>query len=80
MSRIRPLSKEEVGPDERAMLEKAERAFGEPLAPSGIQAYCPPILAASRALGEAPARSAQLRAQIRSLVCLRVAQLVGCRF
>jgi hypothetical protein len=80
MPRIRPLTKDEVGQEARALLEQAERAFGEPLAPSGIQAYCPPILEASRILGAAPARSAQLRAQLRSLVCLRVAQMVGCRF
>ena len=80
MPRIRPLTKDEVGPEQRVLLERAERAFGEPLAPSGIQAYCPPILEASRMLGAAPARSAQLRAQLRSLVCLRVAQMVGCRF
>lgn len=80
MARIRPLTKDEVAPETRAMLEDVERFFGEPLIPAGIQAYTPPILEAGRILGAAPARSAQLRAQIRSLVCLRVAQLVGCRF
>jgi hypothetical protein len=80
MPRIRPLTKDEVNPDVRVMLEQAERAFGEPLVSSGIQAYCPPILEASRALGAAPARSGTVPAQIRALVCLRVAQMVGCPF
>jgi alkylhydroperoxidase family enzyme len=62
------------------MLEQAGRAFGAPLAPSGIQAYRPPILEASRALGAAPAWSHQLPAALRSLVCLRAAQLAGCPF
>jgi hypothetical protein len=62
------------------MLEQAGRAFGAPLASSGIQAYCPPILAASRALGAAPARSHLLPAALRPLVCLRAAQLAGCPF
>ncbi len=80
MPRVRPLTKDEVAPPVRALLEQAERAFGEPLIPTGIQAYCPPILEASRFLGAAPARSGLLPAQLRSLACLRVAQMVGCPF
>ncbi len=80
MARIGPLTKDEVAPHVRTMLEQAERAFGEPLVSSGIQAYCPPILEASRALGAAPARSGTLPPLIRSLVCLRAAQLAGCPF
>jgi hypothetical protein len=80
MARIRPLTNDEVVAAARPILERAERALGKPLIPLGIQAYCPPILEASRALGEAPARSHLLPAELRSLVCLRVAQLVGCPF
>jgi len=80
MARIRPLSKDEVAPSVSKMLEQSERAFGEPLVSAGIQAHCPPILEASRALGAAPARSGTLPALIRSLVCLRAAQLAGCPF
>jgi hypothetical protein len=60
VARIRPLTKDEVAPQVRTMLEQAEGAFGEPLISTGIQAYCPPILEASRALGAAPARSGTL--------------------
>ncbi len=80
MPRVRPLTKDEVAPEIAALLEQAARAFGEPLVPPGIQAYSPPILEASRALGAAPAKSGLLPAALRSLVCLRVAQLVGCPF
>jgi len=80
MARIRPLTKEEVGPEVREALEQAERAFGVPLIPTGIQAHSPPILQASRALAAAPARSHTLPGLLRSLVCLRVAQLAGCPF
>jgi alkylhydroperoxidase family enzyme len=80
MPRIRPLSKDQVAADLRPILDQAERVFGEPLAPVGIQAYCPAILEASRALGVAPARSGKLPALVRSLVCLRAAQLAGCPF
>jgi alkylhydroperoxidase family enzyme len=80
MARLRPLTIDEVSPALRPALQGAARAFGEPLVPTGIQAYCPPILEASRALGAAPARSGTLPAELRSLVCLRVAQLAGCPF
>ncbi len=80
MPRIQPLKKDQVSSEVAAILEQSSRAFGEPLVPTGIQAYCPPILEASRALGAAPARSGKLPALIRSLVCLRVAQLAGCPF
>ncbi len=80
MSRVRPLTKDEVPSEVGALLEQAARAFGAPLVPTGIQAYCPPILEASRALGAAPAKSGRLPASLRSLVCLRTAQLVGCPF
>ncbi len=80
MARLRPLSKEEVAPEVAEMLEAAARAFGEPLTSSGIQAYAPEIMKASRALGAAPAKSGLLSPQLRSLVCLRAAQIVGCPF
>lgn len=80
MPRIRPLSKDEVPLDARAIMEAGERAFGEVLLSHRVQAYSPPILQAGSALGTAPARSGSLPAQLRSLVCLRVAQLVGCPF
>ncbi len=80
MARLRPLSKDEVAPEVRRRLEAAERAFGQPRISSGIQAYAPPILEAGQILGGAPARSGTLPAQLRSLVCLRVAQMVGCPF
>lgn len=80
MPRLRPLTKDEVGPEVRAMLESAERSLGRPSVSGGIQAYAPPILEASRALGAAPARSGKLPAQLRTLAQLRAAQMVRCPF
>lgn len=80
MPRIRPLTKNELAPEVRARLEQSGHVFGELSVPAGIQAYCPAILEASRALGAAPARCNTLPAQLRSLVCLRVAQMAGCPF
>ncbi len=80
MQRIRPLTKDEVAEEYRPAFEQAERNMGAVPGGMGIQAYCPPILDASRALGAAPARSGKLPPLIRSLVCLRAAQLAGCPF
>jgi alkylhydroperoxidase family enzyme len=80
MARLRPLTKDEVNPEIRAALEQSERAFGEPLVPSGIRAYAPPIFEAARMLAAAPAKSHTLPPLLRSLVCLRTAQVAGCPF
>ncbi len=80
MARIRPLTKEEVTGEVRAALEATEEWLHQPGTGAGIQAYAPPIMAASRALGAAPAKSGLLPAQLRSLVCLRAAEIAGCPF
>jgi len=61
-------------------LEAAARSTGQPSAAAGIQARCPTILEASRALSAAPGKSNTLPAEIRNLVCLRAAQIVTCPF
>ena len=80
MPRLRPLSKDEAPAEARAILEKAAGRSGVVSAAAGIQAYCPPILEASRALGRAPALSGTVSEQLRSLVQLRAAQMVRCPF
>jgi hypothetical protein len=80
MARIRPLTKEEVSGDLQEVLAAGERWLGQPAISTGIQAYAPPILEASRLLGAAPAKSGLLSAQLRALVCLRAAEMVGCPF
>jgi hypothetical protein len=80
MPRIRPLTKDEATPEAREIMEAGERAFGEVLVSNAVKAYSPPILEASSVLGAAPARSHAVSGQLRSLVCLRVAQMIGCPF
>jgi AhpD family alkylhydroperoxidase len=80
MPRIRPLTKGEAPEAARPFLEAAEKVFGTPSIPAGVQAYCPPILEASRALYAAPGKSGQLPQGLRSLVCVRAAQIVACPF
>ncbi len=80
MIRIPPLSKHEVPEDVRSILEAADNVFGCQSISAGIQAYCPTILQASRALGAAPGQSNLLTAELRHLVCMRAAQIVTCPF
>ncbi len=80
MARIRPLTKDEVSGDLRPLLEASEQSLGKPSISAGIQAYAPAILEASRMLTRAPANSGLLHPQLRSLVCLRAAEIVGCPF
>ncbi len=80
MSRIRPLTKDEAHPDAQVAFEQDERAFGFVLNPTGVLAYRPPILAASRALGNSVRKDGVLPPAIRTLICVRVAALVGCPF
>lgn len=80
MPRLRPLTNDEVPPEVRPILEQSAKIFGRTLDSVGIQAHCPPILEASRALGAAPAKSGKLSAQLRGLVQLRAAQMVRCPF
>ncbi len=80
MPRIRALTKDEVNPEIAALFDQVVDPTGTTLVPITLQAHCPPILKASRALGRAPAESGLLPAELRSLVCLRAAQLAGCVF
>ena len=80
MVRIAPLSKNEVPEDVRSILEEADKVFGVQSISAGIQAHCPEILQASRALGAAPNQSNLLSAELRHLVCMRAAQIVSCPF
>ncbi len=80
MARLRPLNLDEAAPAARPLMEEAARTFGRPSVSAGIQARCPTILEASRALGAAPGKSNTLPAEMRYLVCLRAAQIVNCPF
>ncbi|MEE2957042.1 MAG: hypothetical protein VX780_12985 [Pseudomonadota bacterium] len=80
MPRLKPLKKEEAPEEARAQIEAADRVFGIQSISAGIQARCPSILKASKALGQAPSISNTLSAELRHLVCMRAAQIVMCPF
>lgn len=80
MTRLKPLTLDEAPEQSRKIMEKAEKALGHPSVGIGIQARCPEVLIASRALNAMPAKSGTLSAEIRGLVCLRAAQMITCPF
>lgn len=80
LARIRPLREDEVPGDIAKILAATAGWLGEPSIGAGIQAYSPAVLDASRRLNAMPARSGLLDPQLRDLVCLRAAEMVGCPF
>jgi hypothetical protein len=80
MTRLRPLTLAEAPAGSRPVLEQAQAATGRISDGAGIQARCPEVLIASRALNAMPAKSGTLPAEIRALVCLRAAQMITCPF
>jgi hypothetical protein len=80
MPRIKPLSRDEAHPDAQEFFDQDERAFGMVLNPTGVFAYRPPIQKAARELGRSVGRDGVLDAGLRSLICVRIATMVGCPF
>ena len=78
--RIPPIDPAEAAPEIREILGRQTEQWGAPLAPTLVMAHCPPLVRASAGLSVALEKSGQLPAALRDLVCLRVAQLIGCPF
>jgi alkylhydroperoxidase family enzyme len=78
--RVAPVDPAEAPAEVREILARQTEQWGGPLAPTLVLAHCPPLVRASAGLSVALEKSGQLPAELRDLVCLRVAQLVGCPF
>ncbi len=79
MPRIRPLREEEVSSETQIYFQRDQSAFGTVLHSTGIYAHCPPILSAAKALGAAVEQS-RLPKQLRCLLNVKAATMVGCPF
>ena len=79
-ARIPPVDPATAAPEVSDVLNRQTEQWGAPLAPTLVMAHCPPLVRAAAGLSAALERSGQLPAALRDLVCLRVAQLVGCPF
>jgi alkylhydroperoxidase family enzyme len=69
-----------AGPAVQEILARQTKLWGAPLAPTLVMAHCPPLAEAAAGLSLALERSDRLPAALRVLVCLRVAQIIGCPF
>ena len=78
--RVAPIDPAEAPAEVREILARQTEQWGGPLAPTLVMAHCPPLVRAAAGLSVALEKSGQLPAALRDLVCLRVAQLVGCPF
>jgi alkylhydroperoxidase family enzyme len=78
--RVPPVDPAAAPAEVREVFARQTEHWGAPLAPSLIMAHCPPLLRAATGLSLALEKSGQLPAELRDLVCLRVAQLIGCPF
>jgi alkylhydroperoxidase family enzyme len=78
--RVPPIDPATAPPEIREILARQTEQWGSPLTSTLTLAHCPPLVLASAGLSAALEKSGQLPAALRDLVCLRVAQLVGCPF
>jgi alkylhydroperoxidase family enzyme len=78
--RIPPVDPADAPPEVRDVFGRQTEHWGAPLAPTLVMAHCPPLVRAAAGLSVALERSGQLPPGLRDLVCLRVAQLIGCPF
>jgi alkylhydroperoxidase family enzyme len=78
--RIAPVDPAAASPEVQEVFSRQTQQWGAPLAPTLVMAHCPPLVRAAAGLSVALEKSGQLPADLRDLVCLRVAQLIGCPF
>jgi len=80
MSRIPPIDPEAAPAELREIFAQQTALYGAPLTPTLVMAHCPPLVRGARGLGVALEKSGWLAPELRDLVSLRVAQLIGCPF
>ena len=80
MSRIPPVDPGAAPAELGEIFAQQIELWGAPLTPTLVMAHCPPLVRGARGLGIALEKSGQLPAELRDLVSLRVAQLIGCPF
>ena len=78
--RVPPVDPADAAPELREIFARQTEQWGAPLTPTLVLAHCPPLVRASAGMSMALEKSGQLPADLRDLICLRVAQLIGCPF
>ena len=80
MTRIPPLDRDRAPAEAAPLFDKDLEAFGQVLNSTAVAAYRPAIALAARKLGQAVAQAGLIPEQLRLLINVRVAGLVGCPF
>jgi hypothetical protein len=78
--RVPPIDPTRAPAELADLFAKQVELYGAPLIPTLVMAHCPELVRGARGLGVALEKSGQLSPELRSLVSLRVAQLIGCPF
>lgn len=79
-ARVAPVDPVAAPTEVREVFARQTEQWGAPLAPTLVLAHCPPLVRAALGLSVGLEKSGQLPAELRDLVSLRVAQLIGCPF
>ncbi len=80
MPRIQPVTLEQATGDTRALMEQYIARYGQVYPSAGIYAYAPTIQNGTSALDEGITRAGRIPAQLRRLMNVLVAKIVGCPF
>lgn len=80
MRKMRILSETEVPEEVAAAYERDKATHGKVLDGTLLYAHLPTIVGAARALGSAVSQSGRLPAQLRLLLNVKAASMVGCPF
>ena len=79
MSRLRPLREDEIPENARIYFQRQQAAFGTVFNSTAFAAYFPEMMIATQELGGAIERGS-LPAQLRLLLNVKVASMIGCPF
>lgn len=80
MSRVPPLDRDGAPAEAGALFDKDLETFGQVLNSTAVAAYRPTVALAAKQLGQAVAQGGLIAAELRLLINVRVASMVGCPF
>ena len=78
--RIEGLTHKQASKGVRSLYAKFKRMFGHAIAPYMVMAHRPAILRAAVHMGRAMAQSHAAEEKLKTLACIRAAQMIGCPF
>ena len=80
MPRIRPITEKDASPEVQGYLRKDISTFGTVLNSTSVGAYRPSIMIAAKSLGAGIEQSGLLSRELRCLVSIKAAAMIGCPF